>query len=183
MRTRSTAFDLYLATAAKFLDKALNDGGEDDIPSTYIERFCDVVCASMWRNVRGAILAMELYGAKDRFVFNLGGYIDNFYNNDHIRWRGFSETQERRLEEYYTQIVRAFKLIALDIIEMYLRSINRADIERVERLNLSGEGVRGSFRNLEEIAWLCREKFPTASEVYDFYCFEVSELPTKFKMI
>ena len=177
MRTRSTTFDFYLTTASKLLDSALNDGGKEDIPQNYIEQFCDKVCGFMWRNIRGAIVGMELYGSAEGFVFNMGGYIDAFYEADQIRWRGFSEQQETRLKESYNQVVRAFKLVALDIIEMYLRCINRADVERAERLKSSEGGVQGSFRNLEEIAWLCREKFPTASEVYDIFYYEVSELP------
>lgn len=130
MNTHLTVFDSYTYMVANMLQQALNDGGEHDIPSKYIETFCEVVVNSMWRCVSNTIASFELYGDARRFEFNLGGYIDTYYENDSIRWRGFSDAQVDRLERAYTYVVQSFRAAGIDIIEHYLRCMIRGDIER-----------------------------------------------------
>lgn len=51
MKTRITAFDIYIAAAADILNAALNEGTDTEhlIPERYISRFCELVVNSMWR--------------------------------------------------------------------------------------------------------------------------------------
>ena len=91
-----TAFDTYKSSASNLLMKVLNDGSEDDIPEKYIDCFCEMVVNSMWRCVCNAVRSCELFGDASGFEFNLGGYIDTYYEMDGIRWHGFSDGQTTR---------------------------------------------------------------------------------------
>jgi hypothetical protein len=117
-------------------------------------------------------MSQELYGDADGFEFNMGGYIDTYYEADGIRWKGWTETQIEHLAECYPRIVEQFREAALDIIEMYLRSICDSHIERAKiwvEWKQTEFGSGGTFRNLEKIAWLCQDGKPTAEEVYNIF--------------
>ena len=63
-------------------------------------------------------------------------------------------------------------MVALDIIEHYLRSVIPYYIEQAIKLKDGEPGCQQPFRtftNMEKIAWLCRDKKPSAEEIYD--CF------------
>ena len=175
MKTRTTAFDLYASTAASFLEQVLNDGGENDIPRVYLDRYCEQVINAMWRCVSNAIASYELYGDAEGFIFDLGGYIDSLYDNDKVRWHGFSDKQADELDKCYPKVVQAFRDIALDIIEMHLRCMVPYDIERSRELKKSSES-RGTFRNMDNIARLCQKSRPTAEEVYGEFLREARKL-------
>ena len=165
MKTRTTAFDAYISTAANILNTAVNADAEHHIPERYISYFCELVVNAMWRSVSNAIAGMELYGDVVGFIFNMGGYIDSMYDNDKVRWHGFSDKQADELKECYPKVVKVFRDVALDIIEIHLRCMVPYDIERSRKLKESSES-RGTFRNMDNIAWLCQESRPTAEEVY-----------------
>ena len=172
MKTRSTAFDLYASTATNFLAQSLNNGDENDIPRAYLDRYCEQVINAMWRCVSNAIGSYELYGDADGFVFDLEGHIDTYYENDDKRWHGFTEEQWERLRQNYHSIVRCFQMVALDIIEHYLRSVVPYYIEQAVKLKEGESDCQQpfrTFRNMEKIAWLCRDGNPTAKEVYDSF--------------
>ena len=97
------------------------------------------------------------------------------YDNDNVRWHGFSDQQADELDKCYSKVIQVFRDIALDIIEMYLRCMVPYDIERSRELKESPES-RGTFRNMENIARLCEESRPTAEEVYGEFLREVREL-------
>lgn len=172
MKTRTTIFDQYTSAAVSFLEQAVNNGGKRDVPRDYIERFCDITLQLLWSDVDSAIMSQELYGDAEGFEFNLGGYIDTYYENDGIRWRGWTAKQVEGLKECYPRIVQLFRDAALDIIEMYLRSICDSHVERAKRWvewKHTEFGGGGTFRNLEKIAWLCLDAKPTAEKVYDIF--------------
>jgi rubrerythrin len=129
----------------------------------------------MWRSVSNAIAGMELYGDVVGFIFNMGGYIDSMYDNDKVRWHGFSDKQADELDKCYPKVVQVFRDIALDIIEMHLRCMVPYDIERSRELRESSES-RGTFRNMENISWLCQDAKPTAEEVYNEFLREARKL-------
>ena len=138
MNTHTTILDSYISTATRLLQQALNDGGKYDIPSKYINTFCEMVVNSMQRCVFNAIASCELYGDAWGFEFNLGGYIDTYYENDNMRWHGFSDEQVERLRRAYPDIVQLFRMVAWYIIghecgskmqtaeDMYNRFVERA---------------------------------------------------------
>lgn len=102
INSRTTPFDTYTTIAVSTLKCALNDGSDRDIPVSYISKFCDMVMNSMWRCVFNTIAGSELYGDADGFIFNMGGYIDAFYDCDDKRWQGFTDGQvELTAEEIY----------------------------------------------------------------------------------
>ena len=109
MNTRTTVFDSCTSISTKLLEQALNDGSEYDIPSKYIYTFCEMVMNSMWRCVFNAIDGCELYEDARGFEFNLGGYIDTYYENDDIRWHGFSDKQADELDRCYAKVVQIFR--------------------------------------------------------------------------
>lgn len=170
MKTRITAFDIYIAAAADILNAALNEGTDTEhlIPERYISRFCELVVNSMWRNVYSAIAYFELFGDASHFSLNLEGYIDTYHEIDETPWCGFSGRQSDELGRCYPKVVQVFREVALDIIEMYLRCMEPYDIERSIKLKESSE-PKGTFRNMEHIASLCQEASPTANEVYDIF--------------
>ena len=178
MNSRSTMFDSYISIAATLLQQALNDGGEHDLPDKYINNFCEMVVTSMWRCVFNAITSFELYGDTGRFEFNLSGYIDTYYENDNIHWRGFSDEQVNRLKRAYPNIVQSFKDAGLDIIEHYLRALSDYDIERaVEYVTTpAGQKPRGTFRNLEYIAYECKDGRRSAEEIYNSFLKQAKRL-------
>ena len=175
MKTRTTIFDAHISTAANILNAAVNADAEHHIPERYISYFCELVVNSMWRSVSNAIAGMELYGDVVGFIFNMGGYIDSMYDNDKVRWHGFSDKQADELDKCYPKVVQVFRDIALDIIEMHLRCMVPCDIERSRELRASSES-RGTFRNMENISWLCQDAKPTAEEVYNEFLREAQEL-------
>ena len=97
-----------------------------------------MVVNSMQRCVFNAIASCELYGDAWGFEFNLGGYIDTYYENDNMHWHGFSDEQVERLRRAYPDIVQLFRMVALYIIgheggskmqtaeDMYNRFVERA---------------------------------------------------------
>lgn len=178
MNLLSPDFDSHIIAAAKCLREALNDGGERDIPNRYIDKFCEVVANSMWRGVFGAIASFELYGDVGGFEFNLGGYIDTYYETDNIRWRGFSNEQVDRLHNAYPDIVHSFKTIGLEIIEHYLRRMAQSDIERaVKNFSIpSGQRPSGISRNMEYIAYECKDGRRGAEDIYNCFLERVKEL-------
>ena len=97
------------------------------------------------------------------------------YDNDEVRWHGFSDKQADELDKCYSKVVQVFRDIALDIIEIHLRCMVPYDIERSRKLKESSES-RGTFRNMDNIAWLCQESRPTAEEVYGEFLREAREL-------
>lgn len=175
MKTRATIFDAYISTAANILNAAVKVDEEHHIPEQYISYFCELIVNSMWRSVSNAIASMELYGDGVGFIFNMGGYIDTMYDIDKVRWHGFSDKQADELDRCYTKVVQIFREIALDIIEMHLRCMVPHDIERSRELRESSES-RGTFRNMENIYWLCQDAKPTAEEVYNKFLSETREL-------
>ena len=175
MKTRSTIFDAHISTVANILNAAVKVDEEHHIPERYISYFCELVINSMWRSVSNAIAGMELYGDVVGFIFNMGGYIDSMFDNDKVRWHGFSDKQADELDKCYPKVIQAFRDIALDIIEMHLRCMVPYDIGRSRKLKESSES-RGTFRNMDNIAWLCQESRPTAEEVYGEFLREAREL-------
>ena len=175
MKTWSTIFDAHTSTAANILNVAVNADAEHHIPERYINYFCELVVNSMWRSVSNAIAGMELYGDIVGFISNIGGYIDSMYDNDKVRWHGFSDKQADELDKCYPKVVQVFRDIALDIIEMHLRCMVPYDIERSRELRESSES-RGTFRNMENISWLCQDAKPTAEEVYNEFLREARKL-------
>ena len=175
MKTRITIFDAQISTAANILNAAVNADPEHLIPERYISYFCELVVNSMWRSVSNAIAGMELYGDIVGFISNIGGYIDSMYDNDKVRWHGFSDRQADELDKCYPKVVQVFRDIALDIIEMHLRCMVTHDIERSRELRESSES-RSTFRNMENISWLCQDAKPTAEEVYNEFLREARKL-------
>ena len=175
MKTRKTIFDAQISTAANILNAAVKVDEEHHIPERYISYFSELVINSMWRSVSNAIVGMELYGDVVGFIFNMGGYIDSMYDNDKVRWHGFSDKQAVELDKCYPKVVNVFREIALDIIEMHLRSMVPHDIERSQELRESPESS-GTFRNMENISWLCQDAKPTAEEVYNEFLREARKL-------
>ena len=148
---------------------------EHHIPGRYTSYFCELVVNSMWRSVSNAIAGMELYGDVVGFIFNMGGYIDSMYDNDKVQWHGFSDKQADELDQCYPKVVKVFREIALDIIEMHLRCMVPHGIELSRELSESSES-RGTFRNMENISWLCQDAKPTAEEVYNEFLREARKL-------
>ena len=175
MKTRSTIFDAHISTVANILNAAVRVDEEHHIPERYISYFCELVVNSMWRSVSNAIASMELYGDVVGFIFNIGGYIYTMYDNDKVHWHGFSDKQADELDKCYPKVVKVFREIALDIIEMHLRSMVPYDIERSRKLRESSES-RGTFRNMGNIPWLCKDAKPTAEEVYNEFLREARKL-------
>ena len=175
MKTRATIFDAHISTAANILNAAVKVDKEHHIPERYINYFCELVANSMWRSVKNAIVSMELYGDPDGFIFNMGGYIDTMHDNDDVRWHGFSFKQANELERCYPNVVEIFREAALDIIEIHLRCMVPHDIERSRELRESSES-RGTFRNMENISWLCQDAKPTEEEVYNEFLREARKL-------
>ena len=175
MKTRTTIFDAQISTAANILNAAVNADPEHLIPERYISYFCELVVNSMWRSVSNAIAGMELYGDVVGFIFNMGGYIDSMYDNDKVRWHGFSDKQAVELDKCYPKVVQVFRDVALDIIEMHLRCMVPYDIERSRKQKESSE-PRGTFRNMDNIAWLCQEARPTAEDIYGEFLREARNL-------
>lgn len=170
--------DSNFCIAALLLQQALNDGGEHDIPCKYINYFYEMVAKSMWRCVLNAIASCELYGDAQRFEFNLSGYIDTYYENDNIRWRGLSDEQVDRLKRTYPDIVYSFRIMAISIIEYYLRRMNLSDIaQAVEYFNIPlGQRPKVEFSNMNYIAYECRNKVRTAEEIYDIFLSQARKL-------
>ena len=178
MTNRITAFDTYKSSASNLLMKVLNDGSEDDIPEKYIDCFCAMVVNSMCRCVCNAVRSCELFGDASGFEFNLGGYFDTYYEMDGIRWHGFSDGQTARLKNAYPDIIQPFRNVALDIIEHHLRTIHHHDIERAINYFTSpvGQKPHRTFRNIEYIAYECRDKKPTAEDIYNRFVERAREL-------
>lgn len=170
--------DSNICIAALLLQQALNDGDEHDIPCKYINYFYEMVAKSMWRCVLNAIASCELYGDAQRFEFNLSGYIDTYYENDNIRWRGLSDEQVDRLKRTYPDIVYSFRIMAISIIEYYLRRMNLSDIaQAVEYFNIPlGQRPKVEFSNMNYIAYECRNKVRTAEEIYDIFLSQARKL-------
>ena len=164
INSRTTPFDTYTTIAVSTLKCALNDGSDRDIPVSYISKFCDMVINSMWRCVFNTIAGSELYGDADGFIFNMGGYIDAFYDCDDKRWQGFTDGQVERLERSYSLVTETFQMAGTDIIEHYLRCMFQIDIElAIEYFSVPyRQRQRGIFRNMEHIAWECRDGKLTA---------------------
>jgi hypothetical protein len=152
---------------AGILNAALNLDAERPIPERYVSYFCEQVVNSMWRCVSSAIVSMELYGDVEGFIFNMGGYIDSMYDMDEVRWHGFSEKQVDELEKYYPKVVKEFREIALDVIEVHLRCIVPYDIEQAAKC--LENSPHGTFLNMEHIARECRNGKRTAEEIYDIF--------------
>ena len=169
MNTLPTAFDSYTYDVSKLLQQALNDGSRFDIPDKYIDNFCEMVMLFIWRRIPSAIVSFELYGDARKFEFNLGGYIDTYYENDNIRWLGFSNKQADKLERCYSKVVEEFREIALDVIDMHLRCMVPYDIELAVKYMEERPKPLGTFRNMEYIAWECRNGKLTAEEIYDIF--------------
>lgn len=169
MDKRAIIFDTYTTIAASILNQVINDGSNRDIPMSYISKFCDMVMNSMWRCVFNTIAGSELYGDANGFVFNMGGYIDAFYDCDDKRWQGLTDSQVERIERSYPLIVETFQMAGMDIIEQHLRCMVPFDIElAVEYFSVPvGEAPRGTFRNMEYIAYECRDGMRTAEEIYN----------------
>ena len=170
--------DSNICVAALLLQQALNDGSEYDIPCKYINNFYENVVNSMWRSIFNAIASYELYGDAQGFEFNLGGYIDTYYENDNIRWCGFSDEQAHRLKRAYPDIVNSFKIGGISIIEYYLHRMEVSDIaQAVEYFNIpSGQRPAMKFRNMKYIAYECRDKIRTAEEIYDNFLSQARDL-------
>ena len=178
INSRTTPFDTYKTIAVSTLKCALNDGSDRDIPVSYISKFCDMVMNSMWRCVFNAIAGCELYGNARGFEFNLGGYIDTYYENDNIRWHGFSDEQVDKLEKAYPDVVQIFKAVGLDIIEHYLRCMVPFDIELAGEYfgAQAGRRPRGTFLNMDYIAYECRDGRCTAEEIYNRFMEQAREM-------
>ena len=169
INSRTTPFDTYKTIAVSALKCALNDGSDRDIPVSYISKFCDMVMNSMWRCVFNTIAGSELYGDADGFIFNMGGYIDAFYDCDGKRWQGFTDEQVERLERSYSLVTETFQMAGTDIIEHYLRCMVPFDIELAGEYfgAQAGRRQRGTFRNMDYIAYECRDGMRTAEEIYN----------------
>jgi hypothetical protein len=178
INSRTTPFDTYKTIAVSTLKCALNDGSDRDIPVSYIAKFCDMVMNSMWRCVFNTIAGSELYGDADGFIFNMGGYIDAFYDCDGKRWQGFTYGQVERLERSYPLVVKVFQMVGTDIIEHYLRCMFQIDIElAIEYFSFPyRQRPRGTFRNMEYIAYECRDGMYTAEEIYNRFVERAREL-------
>jgi hypothetical protein len=178
INSRPTPFDTYKTIAVSTLKCALNDGSDRDIPVSYISKFCDMVMNSMWRCVFNTIAGSELYGDADGFIFNMGGYIDAFYDCDGKRWQGFTDGQVERLERSYSLVTETFQMAGTDIIEHYLRCMFQIDIElAIEYFSVPyRQRQRGTFRNMEHIAWECRDGKLTAEEIYDIFLSQARKL-------
>ena len=178
MTTRPTIFDLYKSVAATTLKNALKDDSSP-IKGEYIDKFCRHATSLLWADICNGIASLELYGDDDGFIFNLGGYIDAYHDIENLRWSGFTDRQVDGLSNAYPEVAKAFRNFSVDIIEMYLRSIRECDIRRVtEKRANSNEGdvPHSRFRNLEQIAWLCRDGILTADEVYNIFMERVNYL-------
>lgn len=167
MKTRTTIFDTRISAIAGILNAALNLDAERPIPERYVSYFCEQVVNSMWRCVSSAIVSMELYGDVEGFIFNMGGYIDTMYDIDEVRWLGFSDKQVDELERCYAKVVEEIREIALDIIEMHLRCMVPYDIELATKYMENSS--YGTFLNMKQIAWECRNGELTAEEIYDIF--------------
>ena len=174
MKTRTTIFDIRISDITSVLKVALNGDAEHPVEERYVKAFCERVVNSMWRCVSGAIATMELYGDAEGFIFNMGGYIDAMYDMDEVRWKGFSDKQVDELERCYPQVVQLFREVALDIIEMYLRCMVPYDIELAAKY--IENSPHGTFRNMEHIAWECRNDKLTAVELYDIFLVRARKL-------
>ena len=64
--------------------------------------------------------------------------------------------------------------MALDIIEMYLRCMVPYDIELAAKY--IENSPHGTFRNMEHIAWECRNDKLTAEELYDIFLVRARKL-------
>lgn len=176
MKTRTTILDSRISVIADILNAAVLSDEEHPIPERYINRFCDQVVEWIWRCVSNAIVSMELYGDADGFIFNMGGYIDTMYDIDEARWLGFSDKQADELERCYPKVVEGFREIALDVIEMHLRCMVSYDVELAVRYMEANPKPLGTFRNMEHIAWECRNGKLTAEEIYDIFLSQAREL-------
>lgn len=168
INSHTTLFDTYTTITVSTLKYALNDGSDRDIPVSYISKFCDMVMNSMWRCVFNTIVGSELYGDADGFIFNMGGYIDAFYDCDGKRWQGLTDEQVERLERSYSLVTETFQMAGTDIIEHYLRCMFQIDIElAIEYFSVPyRRRPQGTFRNMEYIAYECRDGRCTAEEIY-----------------
>jgi hypothetical protein len=137
-----------------------------------------MVINSMWRCVFNTIAGSELYGDADGFIFNMGGYIDAFYDCDGKRWQGFTDGQVGRLEKSYPLVVKVFQMAGIDIIEHYLRCMVPFDIELAGEYfgAQAGRRQRGTFRNMDYIAHECRDGRCTAEEIYNRFVKRAREL-------
>lgn len=176
MKTRTTIFDARISAIAEILNAAVLSDEKRPIPERYISRFCDQVVGLIWRSVSNAIASMELYGDAGGFIFNMGGYIDTMYDADEVRWHGFSDKQAEELERCYPKVVEEFREIALDIIEMHLRCMVPYDIELAVKSMQDKPKPPGTFRNMERIAWECRNGELTAEEIYDIFLSQARKL-------
>lgn len=176
MKTRTTIFDSRMSAIADILNAAVNTDAEHQIPERYIGYFCELVVNSMWRSVSNAIAGMELYGDVVGFIFNMGGYIDTMHDIDKVRWHGFSDKQADELDRCYAKVVQIFREIALDIIEMHLRCMVPYDIELAVKYMEEKPKPLGTFRNMEYIAWECRDGKLTAEEIYDIFLSQARKL-------
>jgi len=176
MKTRTTIFDSRISAIADILNAAVNTDVEHHIPERYIGYFCELVVNSMWRSVSNAIAGMELYGDVVGFIFNMGGYIDTMHDIDKVRWHGFSDKQADELDRCYAKVVQIFREIALDIIEIHLRCMVPYDIELAVKYMEEKLKPLGTFRNMEHIAWECRDGNLTAEEIYDIFLDQARKL-------
>lgn len=176
MKTQTTIFDSHISAIADILNAAVLSDEEHHIPERYINCFCDQVVGLIWRSVSNAIASMELYGDADGFILNIGGYIDTMYDIDEVRWHGFSDKQAEELERCYPKVVEEFREIALDIIEMHLRCMVPYDIEQAVKSMQEKPKPPGTFRNMERIAWECRNSELTAEEIYDSFLSQTRKL-------
>lgn len=176
MKTRTTIFDSRISAIADILNAAVDADAEHQIPERYIGYFCELIVNSMWRSVSNAIAGMELYGDADGFIFNMGGYIDTMYDVDEVRWYGFSDKQADELERCYPKVVEELRKIAMDVIEMHLRCMVPYDIELAIKYMEEKPKPLGTFRNMEYIAWGCRDGKLTAEEIYDIFLSQARKL-------
>lgn len=119
-----------------------------------------------------------MYGDADGFIFNMGGYIDDFYDCDGKRWQGFTDGQVEQLERSYSLVIETFQMAGTDIIEHYLRCMVQIDIElAIEYFSVPyRQRPRGTFLNMEHIAWECRDGKLTAEEIYDIFLSQARKL-------
>lgn len=176
MKTRTTIFDTRISSIAAILNAAVHSDAEHPVPERYINRFCDQVVERIWRCVSNAIVCMELYGDASGFIFNMGGYIDSMYDIDDVRWHGFSDKQADELERCYPKTVEEFREIAMDVIEMHLRCMVPYDIELSMKYMEEKPKPLGTFRNMEHIAWVCRDGKLTAEDIYDILLSQARKL-------
>ena len=106
----------------------------------------------------------------------MGGYIDTMYDIDEVRWHGFSEKQVAELEQCYPKVVEEFREIVLDVIEIHLRCMVPYDIELAVKYMAEKPKPLGTFRNMEHIAWECRNGELTAEEIYDIFLSKARKL-------